>query len=154
MAEDLRKLGDPGSADFHVEAYPFYLLNRTASRYNAAIETELRSIGIDIPTWRVLMVLGEESPRPVAKVGRAAVIKLSTLMRIAERMARAGLITTERDEMDRRVTQLALTTEGEEKLMAARAVTAPFYKKLIRGFSERDFARLLQLMNRLYDNLA
>ena len=74
MPEDLRPYGDPGSDAFRVEAYPFFQLNRAASRYNQVIEAELRVIGIDIPTWRVLMVLGEEQPLPIGQeIGRAHV---------------------------------------------------------------------------------
>ena len=82
MTKDLRPLGDPGSEEFRVDAYPFYLLNRAVSRYNVVIEAELRAIGIDIPTWRVLMVLGEKAPRPIAQVARSTVINISTMARI------------------------------------------------------------------------
>ncbi|MES2496107.1 MAG: MarR family transcriptional regulator [Pseudomonadota bacterium] len=154
MAEDLRPVGDPGSEDFRVDAYPFYLLNRAVSRYNIVIEAELRAIGIDIPSWRVLMILGETSPLPIGQVSKTAVINLSTMMRIVERMTKAGLITTSENANDGRITDLSLTDAGREKLVAARQVTAPIYKRLIKGFSGPDFSRLLQLLNRLYDNLS
>lgn len=154
MAEDLRPVGDPGSEDFRVDAYPFYLLNRAVSRYNTVIEAELRGIGIDIPSWRVLMILGEACPLPIGQVAKTAVINLSTMMRIVERMTKAGLITTSENANDGRITDLSLTEEGREKLVAARQVTAPIYKQLIKGFSAPDFSRLLQLLNRLYDNLS
>lgn len=153
MSVDLRLLGDPGSPDFRVDAYPFYLLNRAVSRYNVVIEAELRKIGIDIPTWRVLMILGEASPRPVSQIAKSAVINISTMTRIAERMVKAGLISTQQNGEDGRVTDLVLTPEGESKLAAARTVTAPVYHQLIRGFSKRDFSRLLELLNRLQENL-
>ena len=153
MSEDLRPFGDPGSEAFRVDAYPFYLLNRAVSRYNVVIEAELRPIGIDIPTWRVLMVLGEHSPRPIAQISKSAVINISTMMRIVERMTKAGLIDSRPSLEDGRVTELQLTALGREKLAAARVVTAPFYRKLIEGFSARDFGRLLDLLNRLHDNL-
>lgn len=153
MSEDLRPYGDPGSDDFRVDAYPFYLLNRTVSRYNIVIEAELRRIGIDIPTWRVLMVLGERSPLPIAQVAKSTVINISTMMRIVERMEKAGLVEGRQSSADGRVTELLLTDLGREKLATAREVTAPFYRKLIKGFSARDFAKLIDLLNRLHDNL-
>ncbi|MGJ0239449.1 MarR family winged helix-turn-helix transcriptional regulator [Novosphingobium fluoreni] len=153
MVKDLRPLGNPGSDQFRVDAYPFYLLNRTASRYNALIEPMLRPLGVDIPTWRVLMVLGEEEPRPIAQVARAAVINISTMMRIVERMTKAELITSSPSRDDGRVTQLCLTPKGRDKLAAARQATAPIYQKIVRGFSAADFHRLLDLINRLHDNL-
>ena len=73
MDDDLRQLGNPGTPAFQLNKYPFYLLNRAVSRYNAIIEKRLRGIGIDIPTWRVLMILGEAAPRSVSQIAEAAV---------------------------------------------------------------------------------
>ena len=153
MSEDLRPFGNPGSEDFRLDVYPFYLLNRAASRYNVVIESELRRIGIDIPSWRVLMILGEHEPLAIGQVAKSAVINLSTMMRIVERMTKAGLIETASSESDGRVREITLTEEGRAKLAAARQVTAPVYEKIIRGFSATDFAKMLDLLGRLYDNL-
>lgn len=153
MAIDLRALGDPGSSGFRLEAYPFYLLNRSVSQYNIIIEAALRQIGIDIPTWRVLMILGEQEPRPIAQVARAAVINISTMARLTERMIKAGLIETMPSNSDGRVKEIKLTPLGRAKLAAARKITAPVYRKVIRGFSAREFEQLLQLLNRLHENL-
>ena len=139
--------------DFRLETYPFYMLNRATSRYNVAIESQLRGIGIDIPTWRVLMVLGEKQPAAIGQVAKSAVINLSTMMRIVERMTKAGLIDTAQSESDGRVKEIALTALGQEKLAAAREATAPLYEKIITGFSATDYSRLLDLLHRLYTNL-
>lgn len=154
MVDDLRELGDPGSDRFCVDAYPFYLLNRAVGRYNVVIEAQLRTIGIDIPTWRVLMVLGEESPRSIGQISRSAVINLSTMMRIVERMMNGGLVERAADSRDGRVTNVILTQAGREKLGAARTLTAPLYRQVIKGFSQTEFSRLLEMLNRLHDNLA
>lgn len=153
MAEDLRHLGDPGSEHFRVDAYPFYLLNRAVSRYNTIIESRLRAIQLDIPSWRVIMVLGETEPLPIGQVAKSAVINISTMMRIVERMERSGLIETVPSASDGRVTELILTPLGRAKLSAAREATAPVYRKLIRGFSANDFNVLHDLLGRLHDNL-
>lgn len=153
MSDDLRALGDPGSTGFRVDCYPFYLLNRAVSRYNVIIDAELRRIGIDIPTWRVLMILGERTPQPVGQVAKLAVINISTMLRIVERMTKAKLIESQPSASDGRITELNLTSTGRKKLAAARKVTAPIYKRLIRDFSARQFATLIDLLNRLYDNL-
>lgn len=150
---DNRRLGDPGTPLFQLDKYPFYLLNRAVSRYNTVIDARLRRIGIDIPTWRVLMILGEESPRSIGRIAESAVINLSTMMRIIERVRKAGLVSTAPNSADARVTDVHLAPAGEEKLASARAITAPVYAKLIRGFSERDFDRLIALLGKLQDNL-
>lgn len=153
MNEDLRPFGNPGSEEFRVDAYPFYLLNRTVSRYNTVIEAHLRPLGLEIPVWRVLMILGETEPLPIAQIAKTAVINLSTMMRIVERMTRAGLVEAAPSPSDGRVTELRLTKEGHVALAAARRATAPIYEKIIQGFSATDFGRLLKLLDRLHANL-
>jgi DNA-binding MarR family transcriptional regulator len=153
MEKDLRPFGDPGSDQFRLEAYPFYLLNRAVSRYNVIIASELRAIGIDIPTWRVLMILGETEPLSIGQVARSAVINLSTMMRIVERMSKAGFLSASPSVSDGRVTELALTPIGRDKLAAARTVTAPIFRHLIRDFSAKDYSLLLDLLGRLHSNL-
>lgn len=150
---DNRRLGDPGTPLFTLDKYPFYLLNRAVSRYNTIIEGRLRRIAIDIPTWRVLMILGERAPRSIGRIAESAVINLSTMMRIIERMRKAGLVATAANPDDARVTDVFLAPAGEEKLVAARAITAPVYARLIRGLSGRDFDRLVTLLGRLQGNL-
>ena len=151
---DLRPFGNPGSEDFRVEAYPFYLLNRAVARYRQVIERELRRIGVDVPTWRVLMILGEHEPEPIGRIAANAVINVSTMTRMIERMEKAGLVRTMQSSQDGRVTEVALTEAGRERLASARQVTAPVYERAIEGFSAPEFGRLLKALDRLHDNLA
>ena len=153
MGKDLRPFGDPGSDQFRVDTYPFYLLNRAVSRYNVVIESQLRLIELDIPAWRVLMILGEAEPLPIAQVAKSAVINISTMMRIVERMEKAGLVDAAPSRTDGRATELRLTATGQQKLAAARSATSPIYHRLIRNFSASDFSRLLDLLTKLHDNL-
>ncbi|MFT3976498.1 MAG: MarR family winged helix-turn-helix transcriptional regulator [Sphingomonas bacterium] len=150
---DSRGLGDPGTTAFRVGKYPFFLLNRLVSRYNGVIEPRLRAIGLDIPYWRVLMILGEASPRGVRDLADAAVIPLSTMTRIVQRMATAGLVEAGPSAEDARVTMVKLTAMGEEKLAEARSATSPVYARTINGLSARDFDRLVDLLERLHANL-
>lgn len=150
---DNRILGDPGTPAFRVEKYPFFLLNRLVGRYNGVIEPRLREIGLDIPYWRVLMILGERSPRGVRDIASAAVIPLSTMTRIIQRMAAAGLVALGESAEDGRVTEVSLLPLGEAKLAEARSIAAPVYAAIIRSLSARDFDRLIALLDQLHDNL-
>ncbi len=153
MTQDSRKLGDPGTPLFTLAKYPFYQLNRVANRYNTLIEARLRRIGIDVPSWRVLMILGETAPLSVGAIAERAVINLSTMMRIIQRMRRAALVTTARNTADARVTDVTMTPAGEARLAQARATTAPVYQQLIADFSAEDFDGLIALLERLNANL-
>ncbi|MEP6831514.1 MAG: MarR family winged helix-turn-helix transcriptional regulator [Rhizomicrobium sp.] len=153
MRADIRHLGDPGTVDFQVRKYPFYLLNRLVSRYNTIIETQLRAIGLDIPFWRVLMILGERAPQGVGDISEAAVINLSTMTRIVQRMARGKLVRCTPRTDDYRITDVFLTPLGKRKLAAARKITAPVFAAAIAGFSQREFRDTIETLDKLYTNL-
>lgn len=150
---DNRILADPGTPDFKLEKYPFYLLNRLVSRYNTVIEPRLRAIGLDIPSWRVLMILGVASPRGVREIAESAVIPLSTMTRIVQRMAAAGLVSLDACKEDARVTMVTIVPLGNERLAAARRATSPIYTQIIRGLESDDFSRLIGMLDQLYWNL-
>jgi len=150
---DNRILGDPGTPAFQVEKYPFFLLNRLVGRYNGVIDARLRAIGLDIPYWRVLMILGERAPRGVQDIATAAVIPLSTMTRIIQRMEASDMVVAGASVEDARVTEVSLTAFGEVKLAEAREATAPVYARVIRGLSPRDFDKLITLLDRLHANL-
>jgi DNA-binding MarR family transcriptional regulator len=150
---DKRIFGDPGTDAFQVKKYPFFLLNRLISRYNGIIEARLRAIGLDIPYWRVLLILGEQAPRGIRDIADAAIIPLSTMTRIIQRMAAAGFVLCDPSAEDARVTMVSLSPLGQDKLVEARAATSPVYKAVIRNVSERDFDRLVDLLERLQANL-
>ncbi|WP_326522982.1 MarR family winged helix-turn-helix transcriptional regulator [Sphingomonas sp.] len=150
---DNKALGDPGNPGFQVSKYPFFLLNRLVSRYNGVIEPRLRAIGLDIPYWRVLMVLGEASPRGVRDIADAAVIPLSTMTRIIQRMVAADLVAVSPSPDDARVTRVMLTAAGEARLAEARATTAPVYAMVTRDLDGDAFDRLLATLEQLHDSL-
>ncbi|MGB3847191.1 MarR family transcriptional regulator [Sphingopyxis sp. YF1] len=150
---DAFQSGNPGDTAFRVDRYPFYLLNRLVSRYNSIIDARLRAIGLDIPGWRVLMILGEKSPRGAREIAEAAVINLSTMTRIIQRMTAAGLVTTTPSPDDARVTSVALAPAGEARLAEARQATAPVYAHLVTGLGADEFEQLIALLGRLHDNL-
>jgi DNA-binding MarR family transcriptional regulator len=154
MEQDPRELADPASARFQVEKYPFYLLNRLVSRYNIVVESRLQDVGLDIPYWRVLMVLGQKSPRSIGQLAETTVIPVSTITRIVQRMTAAGLIGCAPLESDNRVVQVSLTPVGRKKLREARKRTAPIYSKVIQGLSPMQFEELCASLDRLHDNLA
>jgi DNA-binding MarR family transcriptional regulator len=150
---DSFRSSNPGTPGFQVARYPFYLLNRLVSRYNGIIEARLRAIDLDIPYWRVLMILGEHSPRGIREIAEAAVINLSTMTRIVQRMKAAGLVSVTVSASDARVTLVALTKAGEAKLIEAREASAPVFDHLVTGFRAAEFESLIRSLNRLHDNL-
>ena len=146
-------LGNPGSPAFVVAHFPFYQLNRAAGRYNGLMEQVLRPLGLDLPAWRVLMILGEESPRSITQISDIAVVNLSTMTRTIQKMAREGQVIATPRPGDRRVTEVHLTRTGKEALKRVRSIASDIYAQATAEFSASDLVHLKLLLDRLYRNL-
>lgn len=112
---------DPASADFRLEDSPFYWLTRVSGRYLLQMERHLKAIGMDVPRWRVLMILAEDEPATITTLSERSVVKLATMTRIVQRMVADALVATEGSETDGRVTQVRMTPGGRDALARVRA---------------------------------
>ena len=149
-----RLRSDPGSPGFRIADYPFYLVNRTAARYAIDMGKALKSIGMDLPTWRALMILHERSPRSVTEIADQAVIRLSTMTRVVQRLDRNGLVRLASRPSDARVTDVAITSAGIDAVGRVREVAARMYQRAFGDFSARDLETLNQLLGRILHNLS
>ena len=150
----LRLRSDPASSGFRISDYPFYLLNRIAGRYSIDMSDALKAIGMDLPTWRALMILHERSPRSVSEIAVQAVIRLSTMTRVVQRLDRAGLVRLARRTSDARVTDVVITPQGLAAVRRVREVAGRVYTRAFADFSERDIELLNGLLVRVMRNLS
>jgi DNA-binding MarR family transcriptional regulator len=114
----------------------------------------LKAIGMDLPTWRALMILHERSPRGVTEIADQAVIRLSTMTRVVQRLDRNGLVRLANRPSDARVTDVAITALGIDAVRRVREVAARMYQRAFSDFSARDLETLNQLLGRILHNLS
>ena len=85
------------------------------------MERHLKAIGMDVPRWRVLMILAEDEPATITTLSERSVVKLATMTRIVQRMVADSLVTTEGNDTDGRITQVRMTRGGLDALKRVRA---------------------------------
>jgi DNA-binding MarR family transcriptional regulator len=89
-----------------------------------ALNEAVNDLELTLSQWRVLVVIGQR--RQSLRVGEIAArieASLPSTSRILRRLERRGLITTRRDERDRRATLVRLTAAGvsaRRKVMQSR----------------------------------
>jgi DNA-binding MarR family transcriptional regulator len=149
-----RLRSDPASPGFRIAHYPFYLLNRIAGRYAIDMSDALKAIGMDLPSWRALMILHERSPCSVSEIASQAVIRLSTMTRVVRRLERAGLVRLTTRSSDARVTEVVITPRGEGSVRRVRAVAARVYARAFADFRPGDIELLNGLLVRVMRNLS
>ncbi len=142
----------PGKS-FHRVEWPFYWIARVTGRYFQTMERALASLGIDVPSYRVLMTLYEDHHVSVSAIADACVIKLNTATRIVQRMAGAGLVRTRPSRTDRRVTVVSLTPKGEVLRHQAWAIAESVLDKAFAGVADAERAALNHLLAGVFDRL-
>ena len=88
------------------------------------LDAELRARhGISLSTYEALMLLGtsETGRMRVSELSRGALLSISGMSRMIDRLTREGLVRREACEDDGRGAEVALTPAGRDVLRAARA---------------------------------
>ncbi|WP_460136828.1 MarR family winged helix-turn-helix transcriptional regulator [Pseudomonas sp. S1_E04] len=144
---------DPGSENFHKEDFPFYWLAMVHGRYSQYMEKALKKIGLDIPRWRVLLILKENGQSSISEISTHAIAKLSTITKTVYRMKEDGLVDTAPCEDDGRVTQVRITAEGRAAIERIQAATSDVFKRSFAGMTQAQIQRLSRLLETVFDNL-
>lgn len=151
---DAKRRGDPADDAFRLDESPFYWVNRVSGRYVQDMERGLKSVGMDMPGWRTLMILREESPRSVSEIAELAAMRLSTMTRVVQRLAGAGLVEVATSREDARRTEVRLAPKGREALGTVRAAASRVYRQGIGDLTAAEVTELVALLGRLFANLA
>lgn len=157
MAEDEMSLEspyDPSSPDFRLENSPFYQMAHADFKYHEDMDKVLQKHGVSKPIYRVMTVLRERQPASIGSIAEAALTKRSTVSRIIDRMVEQGLVTTEPNPEDNRITEVTLTSAGQQKLRKLTPIVGRQFVRAMDGISERDIAHLLKTLQKIGANLS
>ena len=153
MSSKKKLLADPALPGFRLDQSPFYLMTQATGLYALIMERSLKSVGMDLPRWRVLMVLHEQSPSTISEISRRAVMKLSTMTKVAQRLEKEGYVKLAPNKDDKRATDVHLQSQGEEAVEVIRAAASQVYQQATRAFSDREVLSLNKLLSKLSDEL-
>ncbi len=100
------------------------------------------------------MVLGDQGTSSVSCIADWALLKLSTLTRVLQRMQRDGLVELIRRASDNRVTEVSLTAKGLEMHTKVRSVASRVYQQAASDLTAKEILLLNDLLARMHDSLA
>lgn len=147
------ELADPESSSFRMDAWPFYWLARVSRGYAFDMDIVLKRVGMDVARWRVLMILTEKHPASVSELAYHAVLKLSTMTKTVQRLESDGLVSTASKATDARVTEVSLTSAGEEAVARVRSQAGRVFRQAFEGFDAKEIAALNIVLRRIHSNL-
>jgi MarR family transcriptional regulator for hemolysin len=116
-----------------------YNLGRLTRRWRQVVDAEFKSVGLTDATWRPLLhlsILGNwvRQKDLAASIG----IEGPSLVRLIETLVAKGLIQRSEDGMDRRVTLLCLTPEGQLVVARIREIVTTLENELLCSYSDSE----------------
>lgn len=130
-----------------------YLLNRAGLRIGVMFSHDIENFQVSLPMWRVLIELWHNGDHRLGELAQRTSIDLSTLSRLLVTMQRKGLIVRRRSGLDGRALSLTLTQRGMELTERIVPFALHYENVAMRRLSERDVAKLKDLLKVVYDNL-
>ncbi|MEM1104137.1 MAG: MarR family winged helix-turn-helix transcriptional regulator [Pseudomonadota bacterium] len=142
-----------GYDEFDHYDWPYYWVTRANNAYLFELEKRLKSRGLDIPRWRVLMLLAGSRARSISYLAGEATIKLSTMTRMVQRMEDEGLVQTQPRATDQRVTEVLLTTRGEKARHTAWEQAVGLYEASFAGVAAEQIQEMNRTLSIILENL-
>lgn len=130
-----------------------YLLNRIVNRLNTDLTSELKTVGVPLPFYRVLAVLAAGRGATVNELSVYTIIGQSTLSKALDRMAVAGLVKRETSEEDARVVNISMTEKGWETYRLALPIALRQYERAVADLDQTGRKGLLRGLRQMLDTV-
>ena len=127
-------------------------VGRVGKELSRAFDDVLTAAGGSTPTWQVLRALSAGEHRTQADLAAAIGIRQPTLTHHLDALERAGLVSRERADANRRVQRVTVTESGEHLFLRLRRAAASFDGRLRAGLDDGDVAELQRLLAQLTEN--
>lgn len=134
------------SEPFDLERFVPFVLNSLSRRLNMRLEKAFRVKRLTIHDWRLLATLANTQLNRPADIANYIATDPSTLSRMIDRFARAGVITRNKPAGEARITELELTKLGRALYDAAFGVIIQerdFFLVSLTVNEREQFTRLL-----------
>ena len=136
--------------DFDLQNFLPYLLNQAAEESSLAFQQVYKGrYGMLRMEWRVLFHLGIYGQMTAKEIGQRARIHKTKVSRAVSKLQQRRFLTRERDEADRRVEHLDLTTAGRAAYVDLLVVAQEYDQKLVAQFSDEEVDLIRRMLRRL-----
>ena len=128
--------------------FPLYACGRKiVGRYTPY----LKPLGITYTQYIVLMVLWEEECATVGHLGDVLNLDAGTLTPLLKRLEKAGYVTRSRSKEDERITNIAITPEGNKLKKKCKDIPLKLASEGT-GLTEKEAVQLYKLLYKFLDN--
>ncbi|GAB3007848.1 MarR family transcriptional regulator [Amycolatopsis acidiphila] len=130
------------------------LHGRASKVIRALAEADMRRHGLHLGQNHLLAALWEHDGATPGEIAAAVGVTTPTVVKMATRMAAAGLLTRRRDEHDNRLVRLRLTDTGRALREPVEAERRELEEKLVADLTEAERDHLLSALAKIYHTAA
>jgi DNA-binding MarR family transcriptional regulator len=138
---------------YRIADYPMHYFAAIQRQSQINLGHALRTHGLSVPMWRALSALHGKDGLTIGQIAEITVLDRSSLGRLLEEMAAAGLVERENVPDDRRAVLIRLSTAGERRFASALPTALEYYRRVLRGVSNAEFKTLMRLLRRIKINV-
>ena len=139
-----------------LEQEVYLSLLRTTSELSHAVDQFFRSFGITSSQYNVLRILRGAGADGLCRneISERMVTATPDMSRLLDRMEKAGWVTRERAEDDRRQVSTYITKSGMDLLAKLETPTNDFMMRLFAGAAVSDLKTVLKVNDRIRTKLS
>ncbi len=131
-----------------------YLLERTTRVAKLSFTKMFRDLGIDITPeqWVIIDTLAQNGKMSQKKLGKESFKNPPTISRIVENLVKKGFVLRHYDDIDRRVTTIALSQKGKELERKCRPYVVELRNSSWDELSENDYDDFVRILDKIFEN--
>ncbi|MFI9567981.1 MarR family winged helix-turn-helix transcriptional regulator [Streptomyces rishiriensis] len=124
-----------------------FSLHAASRAFNGVYRVILKDLGLTYPQYLVMLVLWEQGPLPVKRLGEHLRLDSGTLSPLLKRLEAAGLVRRERSARDERSVEVRPTEAGAD--LRERALEVPRRIVAATGFELAEIGALRERLDEL-----
>lgn len=133
--------------------WPYYWISRVDARYVQVFDRRLKPMGLDVPRWRVLMSLYEDTYLSISEIAEFSAMRLNTTTKVVQRMIADGQVTTRVRPTDGRVTEACLTEKGDRLRALALEEAHAIFDISFQNVTEEEMTTLNVILEKVFTQL-
>jgi len=135
-----------------VDAYEFgCALSDRIRRWRRLADKSISPLGLTLGEFRVLRVLSDSGPTPMADLAKEQTITPAAMTSIVDHLEELKLIERMRNETDRRVIKVGITTRGQEEVKKGSRLYRKFIEKATRNLTPNEKHELLTTLDHMLE---
>lgn len=130
-----------------------YLARRVGVRIGELFDRVVAPMDMDVPTYRVLAALHEQSEQRLSELGEKTSIPLPTLSRMIGALIQHGLVTRVRPESNGRIVEISLSPQGAKLVEQLIPIAIRFEQAALAHLTSSEVNLVKALLERAHRNL-